>query len=196
MNIQREKRVDQILSSLKMLDYLSTSQIQRLHNLGGDRNARRVMKSMEQWVNWFRDTENVYYLNKAGRERIGATVIRTKISPVTHFLMRNDLFIQRRPEIFRPETKITVGDIKIIPDVWMRDKGAYYFVEIDHMQRMIKNKQKLDKYIKLKESGAFQEQYGYFPRIIWVTALESRKKSLEDMFAGFDCRVYLWDEIK
>lgn len=196
MNLQREQRVERILLSLKMLDYLSTSQLQRLHNLKGDRNARRVMASVSEWVSCFRDSENVYYLNKAGRERIGSTVIRQKISPVTHYLMRNDIFIQRNPEIFRPETKITVGDITVIPDVWMKDKGAYYFVEVDNTQRMVKNKQKLDRYIRLKESGAFQKKYGYFPRMLWVTTLDSRKRALSEMCKDFDVTVSLWDEIK
>lgn len=196
MNLKREQRVDRILLSLKMLDYLSTSQLQRLHGLGGDRNTRRVMDSISQYVSSFRDTENVYYLNKAGRERIGSTVIRQKISPVTHYLMRNDVFIQRNPEIFRTETKITIGDIRVIPDVWMQHKGAFYFVEIDNTQRMVKNKEKLQKYRALKSIGAFQQKYGYFPRILWVTALESRKKQLLDMFNGFDVTVSLWEEIK
>lgn len=195
MNLQREQRVDRILLSLKNLDYLSTSQLQRLHNLGGDRNTRRFMQSMNDLVSSFRDTENVYYLNKSGRERIGSTIVRQKISPVTHYLMRNDVFIQRKPEIFEPEMKITVGNTTVIPDVWMRHNGAYYFVEIDNTQRMVKNTQKLERYKKLKESGAFQQKYGYFPRILWVTALASRQKVLADMFNEFETIVQLWEEI-
>lgn len=195
MNIKREQRIDQILLSLKNLDYLSTSQIQRLHNLGGDRNARRFLKGMGEWVSSFRDTENVFYLNKSGRERIGATTVRQKISPVTHYLMRNDLFIHGKPSIFKPELKITVGDTCLIPDVWMKMNDAYYFVEVDNTQRMVKNSQKIEKYKKIKETGAFQHKYGYFPRILWLTALESRKKSLSEMSVELESKVILWEDI-
>ncbi|PEI87275.1 hypothetical protein CN679_22635 [Bacillus pseudomycoides] len=58
--------------SLKKLGFLSRKQIQVLHDLGGDRNASRVMKDLEEYVSSFRDSEKVYYLNKEGRERIGS----------------------------------------------------------------------------------------------------------------------------
>ncbi|PEJ62788.1 hypothetical protein CN680_30005, partial [Bacillus pseudomycoides] len=65
----KETRTDNILSSLKRLGFLTRKQIQVLHNLGGDRNASRVMKELSEYVSRFRDSENVYYLNKEGRER-------------------------------------------------------------------------------------------------------------------------------
>lgn len=196
MNLQKEQRVDRILSSLKNLDYLSTSQIQRLHKLGGDRNTRRFMQSMKDYVSSFRDGENVFYLNKAGRERIGSSVIRQKISPVTHYLMRNDFFIHNKPEIFDTETDIIVGDVRVRPDAWVKIKGGYYFLEVDHTQRMVKNEQKIEKYKKLRGTGAFQEKYGYFPRILWVTALASRKKLLSELCGDLSHKVITWEEIR
>lgn len=197
MNLKREQRVDSILSSLKMLDYLSTSQLQKLHNLGGDRNTLRVLQSLDQYVSSFRDTENVYYLSKAGRERIGATVARAKLSTVGHYLMRNDLYIKKRPEIFKPEQRIKVGELTIVTDAIMQSKGSLScMVEIDHTQRMVHNKTKIDKYRKLKETGAFQKQHGYFPRLIWVTCSDTRVVALKELCEGLDTIVYLWNDIK
>lgn len=196
VNLQREIRVDKILSSLKNLDYLSTSQLQRLHKLGGDRNTRRVMQSMSDYVSHWFDGENVYYLNKAGRERIGSQNIRTKISPVTHYLMRNDFFIHNNPEVFETEPVIEVGSVTVRPDAWVRIKGGYYFLEVDNTQRMVKNQQKVEKYKKLKATGAFQKQYGYFPRVLWVTTIESRKRLISTTCGDLSNKVILWDEIK
>jgi hypothetical protein len=192
LNLKREKRVEEILLSLKTLDYLSTSQLRRLHNLGGDRNSRRVLSSISEYVSSFRDTENVFYLNKVGRERVGANVVRTKINPVTHYLIRNDFYIAKKPEEFKTEQRIIVGDIKIVADAWIKLGGAYYFLEVDNSQRWIKNEVKLEKYKRLKETGAFQKRYGYFPKIIWVTCSEVRARKLREIDTNV---VYLWEEL-
>lgn len=61
-------REEAILSSLMKLDYLSRSQIQRLHSLSGDRNARLILAAMAPYLSRCRSStsENVYYLNKLG----------------------------------------------------------------------------------------------------------------------------------
>nr|MBS7717071.1 hypothetical protein [Vibrio cholerae] len=58
----KEARTESIHLSLKKLGFLSRKQIQVLHDLGGDRNASRVMKTLEEYVSSFRDGEKVYYL--------------------------------------------------------------------------------------------------------------------------------------
>jgi hypothetical protein len=164
--------------------------------MGGDRNTRRFMQSMEEYVSHWRDGENIFYLNKAGRERIGSTVQRTKISPVTHYLIRNDFYIKNLPEEFETETDVRVGDTTVRPDAIVKLKGGYYFLEVDNTQRMVKNEQKIEKYKKLESTGAFQSKYGYFPRILWVTAIASRKKLLSVACGNLKNTVILWDEIK
>lgn len=197
-NLKKEQRVDEILLSLKRLDYLCTTQIQKLHNLGGERNTRRFMQSMSEYVSNFRDMENVYYLNKKGRERISSDVIRSKISPCTHYLMRNDFYIKNRPELFETEQIVEVGKVRVRPDVWVKLRGGYYFLEIDNTQRMVKNEQKIEKYRQLLDTGAFQKQFGYFPRILWVTCLASRKKSLANKCKemGLQTTVIQWEELR
>lgn len=196
LNLQRENRIQDILSSLKTLDYLCTSQLQKLHDLGGDRNARRVMSGLSKYVSNFRDFENIYYLNKAGREYIGGGRELKKLSTVDHYLMRNDFYIKNLPEEFYPERIIKVGKLEIKPDAWIKLRGGYYFLEVDNTQRMVKNKLKAEKYKKLRDTGAFQQQYGYFPRILWVTKLPSRKKLLKELMGDLKHTIILWEELK
>ena len=196
LNLQKEQRLDKILLSLKSLDYLSTTQIQKLHNMGTDRNTRRFMQSIQEYVSCWKEHENVYYLNKKGRERVESGVVRTKISPVTHYLMRNDFYIRNLPEIFEPEMSVTIGDVSIRPDAWVKLKGGFYFLEVDNTQSMVKNQQKIEKYKKLADKGAFQQKYGYFPRILWVTALAGRKQTLAKSCGDLKNTVILWEEIR
>jgi hypothetical protein len=124
MESQKKKlqREDAILSSLKKLDYLSRSQLQRLHHLSGDRNARRVLANMNRYLSYLRgdNGENVYYLNKSGRERIGSNVIRQKTNQTGHFLMRADAYIHYTgSQDWRNELKFSVeGVTTVIPDAY------------------------------------------------------------------------------
>ncbi|WP_162257300.1 replication-relaxation family protein [Paenibacillus sp. Soil724D2] len=181
---------------MKLLDYLTTSQIGTLHHLGGQRNARRVIESMSDYLGCFRDRENVYYLNKAGREYIGSDTVRQKLAEVDHYLMRNDLYIKRRPESFDTEQRIKTGEITIVCDAIMQCNSTRYLVEIDNTQSMTKNVQKIEKYKKLKDLGVFQKQFGYFPRIFWVCTSEARRKNLTDACVGLETVIHTWDEIK
>ncbi len=184
---------------MKMLDYLSRSQIQRLHDLKGDRNARRVLNNMREYLSCFRsDTgEYVYYLSKPGRERIGCETVRKKTAQVNHYLMRNDMYIHLKPEDWKNEVKISVPNIvTVIPDAYYRYEMRRHFLEVDHLQSMLKNRKKIERYKKLKATGAMQEKLRYFPRLIWVTTTEHRRKQLIEWCEGLDCQVYLWDEIR
>jgi hypothetical protein len=184
---------------LKKLDYLSRSQLQRLHNLSGDRNARRVMDNMSEYVSSFRSEsgEKVYHLNKAGRERIASDVVRNKTSQVGHYLMRNDYYIYRRPYDWRNEIKISVDKtVSVIPDAYFKYDKTLHFLEVDHLQRMFKNREKIARYKKLKETEVFQQKYKHFPHLIWITLTENRKRQILEWCKDFDVTVHVWHEIK
>jgi hypothetical protein len=193
------QRHENILLSLKRLDYLSRSHIQRLHDLKGDRNARRVLADMKEWLSSFRGetAESIYYLSKAGRDRVGATIARQKIGQANHYLMRADAFIKYgSPADWRNEIKITVPDVvRVIPDAMFTQGGRKHFVEIDHLQAMSKNAEKIQKYRKLKETGALQDKYLQFPRLLWVTMTEGRRKQLTDLSKGLDVTIHLWADL-
>jgi hypothetical protein len=199
--VQQRKlqREEAILSSLKKLDYLSRGQIQLMHDLGGDRNARRVLANLSDFVANFRGEsgESIFCLNRAGRERVGAEVVRQKTNQVNHFLMRNDFYIRFLPEDWKNEMKMSVKDVvTVIPDAYFRYEMRRHFLEVDHLQHMHKNREKIEKYRKLKETGAFQEKLKYFPRLVWVTMAESRKKQLLEWSVGLEAIVYTWEEIR
>lgn len=185
--------------SLKKFDYLSRSQIQRLHNLGGERNARRIVSNLKPFVTSFRDDKgrNIFCLNKAGRDRVDCQIARHKTIQAGHYLMRNDVYIHYRPEDWKSEVKFSVEEVvTLIPDAYYRHNQRRHFLEVDHLQHMNKNREKIEKYKKLYETGVFQQKLKYFPRLVWVTLTESRKKQLSEWCNGLDVVLHLWDEIK
>lgn len=199
MNIQKIQREEAILLSLAKLDYLSRSQIQKLHNLSGDRNARRILVNMKEFVSNFRDERGgkIYYLNKKGRELTNCNVTRGKITQVNHYIMRNDYFIYCRPAEWKNEIKFTVKDVvTVVPDAYFKHDQKICFLEVDHLQHMNKNKEKITRYRKLKELGVFQQKYKQFPVLVWVTLTENKRRVLLKWCEGLEVKVYLWNEIK
>lgn len=186
---------------MKKLDYASRRQLQKLHDLSGDRNARKVLDNMKEYISCFRgdNGENIYYLNKTGRERVDCEVIRQKTVQAGHYLMRADAYIHYvGNEDWRNEMKFTVPDVvTVIPDAYFRYNQKRHFLEIDHLQHMSKNREKIDKYRKLQDTGVLQKKIGYFPRLVWVTLAESRKMQLTE-WCGEDLNVviHLWNEIR
>jgi hypothetical protein len=194
--LKSRQRTEQILLSLDKLGYLTTSQLQRLHNLKSYRNACRVIHNLSAFVHCYRVHENVYYLNKKGREHIGSTTIRTKTPLIHHILMRNDLYLYFGcPSEWSNEVSVSVGTLKIKPDVLFK-KSQYYFVEIDYTQKMIANKRKIEKYRELKKTGAFQERYKHFPTLVWLTTTEHRKKQLRAFCDGLKVEVLTMEDIR
>lgn len=197
----KEARQEAILSSLGRLGFASRSQLQRIHNLGGDRNACRVLSDLIDYVNWFRDGENIYYLNKRGADRIGADRVLSRNQNYRHTLMRNDLYIWLgQPADWKNEQIVEVpGRFKIVVDAFFRDEnGRPYFVEIDREQKMFENRRKIETYKRLKEIGALQKRFGNFPRLIWVTMSEVRRQKLAKWCdeAVLKADVYLWADIR
>lgn len=146
--------------------------------------------------------ENVYYLNKIGRERVNSEVARQKSNQVNHFLMRNDAYIYYKAQDWKTEVLLkvdkrdgeTVGGN--ISDAYFLHNFKRHILEVDHLQHMHKNKEKIEKYKSLKETGVFQQNLKYFPTLVWVTLTDSRKKQLLQWCDGLETVVHLWDDIK
>lgn len=156
---------------------------------------------MDDFLNSFRAEENIYYLNKNGRERIGSTDIRAKTPQYRHFLMRNDLYIYlNKPNVWEPEYNIDIDGIKVIPDVMFTGPVAgeerYFFGEIDNEQIISTNLNKIRKYKQLKDTKVYQKELGYFPTLVWVVRTERRKKDLLKYGEGLKQQIYLWGEIR
>ncbi|MED1949009.1 replication-relaxation family protein [Brevibacillus centrosporus] len=179
---------------------MSRSQIQRLHRLGGDRNAQIVLKQMEEYLHCFREGRygTVYYLSKMGRDMIGAKKQVKRTLQTKHTLMRNDFFFYIGcPSNWSNETKVTIDEkVMVISDaVFVKDK-KYHFLEVDNTQTMTENRLKIEKYREIYKTGQFQRQYQYFPTLHVVTVNRSRMKRFTDMCDGLPVQVYLIDDIK
>jgi len=174
-----------------MLDYLTRSQIQVLHELGSSRNASRIMKQLETdgLVNSFRDNEKVYYLSREGRERVGCKKQRKKTTTARHYIMRNSIYIAfDSPETWKNEQRLIVKDagIKIVADAIFKQDGRFMIVEVDHTQKMTANRTKVDKYRKLVELGVFEKP----PLFVWMTTTEHRRKQITKLCEGLDVQVF------
>ena len=190
MSLEKEQREEKILLSLKKLDFLSRSQLQKLHRLGSVRNAQRVLKEMEPYVSSFREKENVYYLSKEGRERVGSEKVRKKTPHIKHYLMRNDLYMFLGcPFTWKSEVEIKLKELIIKTDACFDKNGLKHFVEVDHMQSMSENKKKINTYQEMhKINPAF--------RLLWLTTTDFRRKKLLELCKGLDCIVYTVQDIK
>jgi hypothetical protein len=185
------EREEQILLSLAKLDYLSRSQLQKLHDLGGNRNASRILKDLDEHLSHFRQGENIYYLNQSGMDRIGwDKQPRKKRLEAKHYLMRNDLYIaMNQPLSWKNEIKFHIPDIvTVIADAVFEKDGVLHIVEIDHTQQMVENRKKIEKYKAIRQYKDF--------KMIWVTTTTYRKKQLSKGCQGLRFKIYTSDELR
>ncbi|MED5015933.1 replication-relaxation family protein [Paenibacillus chibensis] len=198
MNMVQAKltRWTEILSSLDSFGFLSTSQIQRLHNLGGRRNTTRILTDMGELLSSFREGETVYYLSAKGRREIGSQKARRRTQLVQHTLMRNEVYIAQRPEIWKPEYSVKWEGKEIIADAIYRKGGVYTFVEIDLTQSMAANERKVLAYKELRNSGKWQAKYGTFPNVLFVTTTEQRKAKLIAASSDLSIEVITFNDLK
>ncbi|MDQ0268851.1 replication-relaxation family protein [Cytobacillus purgationiresistens] len=190
--LTKEQRHENILLSLKKLGFLSRSQIQKLHRLGGTRNANRVLKALSDYLNVVRLNENIYYLNAEGRQRVGSTKVLKKTHQITHHLMRNSLYLSYGcPSTWKSEIKLSVKDeVTVIADAVFTMANTFHIIEVDNEQKMSMNKVKIEKYKRLIELKVFEKQ----PKFIWITTTDYRKKQLLALSDGLQTRIYLANE--
>ncbi|MFC5650924.1 replication-relaxation family protein [Paenibacillus solisilvae] len=182
-------RWTEILSSCDRFGYLTTSQIQRLHNLGGRRNTTRVLNDMSEFLTSFREGETVYYLNARGRKEIGSQTQRRRTLHVQHALIRNEVYIAYRPDQWNEEKTLKWDDRIIIADALYRSNGEYTLLEIDVTQPMAINEKKIGLYRELRDTGRWQAKNGPFPEVLYVTVSEYRQKRLATLLDGMNARV-------
>ena len=166
------KRQELILMKLEKLHFASRSQLQRMFDLGSDRNAQRILKNMSSYVNIIKRGQYIYYLNKKGRDYVGSTIKRSKAENIEHALLRNEIYIMyNQPEKWIIEDPIELnGKTYLIPDVKFRANGQNFLVEVDRFQTMVNNKKKIEKYAAIRTK---------IPMLIWIIENEKRKSRLE-----------------
>lgn len=178
---RKQNRHELILLSLDNLTYATQKQLQIINNLGGDRNAHRIINDMEKEgsISSIRTERKIYFLSEQGRGQIGSTQSELNKSQITHTLMRNDLYIKLgMPNQWYKERPIKWGENKMIPDATFKKSGEYHFVEIDNKQQMRTNLDKIKKYKEL--SAVIFKQFNHTPTIVWYTLSDVRKEKIKE----------------
>lgn len=146
------------------------------------------MKELEEYVSSFREGENVYYLNKQGRNLTNSKKVSSKSNQAKHYIMRNDIYIAfSSPKDWRTEMKLGVkGEVSIICDALFTKDGKYHIVEVDHMQKMSVNKAKILKYKRMIELGVFENS----PVFVWMTTSNFRREELAKLCEGLEVVIF------
>lgn len=170
-----------------------------MHRLGGDRNAQKVLKSMEEYLYSFREESygTVYYLSKNGRQMIGSTKVVKRTLQVRHTLMRNDFYFHMGcPSNWRNEIKVTDGHTTLVTDALFTKNNRHNFLEVDNTQSMSENAAKIKRYKDMFDRGLFQKEFGYFPTLHLVTVSRGRIKRFAELCEGMPVKVYYIDDIR
>lgn len=199
---QRMLREERIISTLDKLEFANRRQLQIINDLGGDRNANRILSEMERdkSIKSIRTEQKIYYVGNRGKEKVGSNKQTKDKGQVIHTLMRNDMYIHLgMPKDWSPEQPIDFeveGEMNtLIIDAVFTYKGEYQFVEIDNTQTMRTNKNKIDKYKDL--SMMIWENDNHTPTLLWYTVSQNRKRLLKEYCEdkGVKAKVYSVGEV-
>ncbi|WP_459503098.1 replication-relaxation family protein [Bacillus sp. C1] len=190
-----------ILATIRKLQFATRRHLMCVHDMGGIRNANRIMKDLSPYTSKvIHNKEYVYYLNQLGHKLFGEGKV-VHHGKVAHAILRNEAWLHLYcPEEWQVETEIRyIKDNKkkkIIPDVKFRDDDRIlHAVEIDRTQKMIVNDEKLKCYEEFTK--IYKQKYnGKVPVIHFFTITKYREKRLEQLAAKYDVfmKVYLFQE--
>lgn len=194
---QLSRRDEQILLLLKQFDFMTRDQLRQFFKLGKVCNTNRVLRNLSSYLLNIREGyQTIYYLSKDGRAYVDCTKVRKRGGHVKHIIMRNQFWLfYNCPKDWKNEVKISNSDNSVITDAMFSRNGFKYFLEVDNLQTMRVNRDKIDRYMKLMPS--LVQQFGYYPTLIWLTTTEFRKRQLEVacVSSGLKCLVYTMNDI-
>jgi hypothetical protein len=154
--------------------------------LGTVRNANRILNNLSEYLHVVKDGyTSVYYLSREGRIYVGCDKIRKKGAHVDHTVMRNQMWLYlKKPVDWKNEVKLEhkKKNTYIICDALFTIGGLQHFLEVDNLQSMRKNRDKIKRYKDLMKDIALK--IGHYPILVWLTTTELRRKQLEEA-----CRV-------
>ncbi|WP_238802923.1 replication-relaxation family protein [Anoxybacillus sp. LAT_26] len=153
-----------------------------MFDLGSKRNANRILHGIRDYTHTKRIGEDVYYLNKNGAELVGGEAIIRRNSPLEHIVMRNDIYIfYHYPRDWKAEVKTRWTEegkeYSVVSDARFKYHDLLYFLEVDNTQKMIENRRKIEKYMKLFR--IIEKKRIGEPVLLWYTLSDMRKKQLE-----------------
>ncbi|WP_407270575.1 replication-relaxation family protein [Radiobacillus sp. PE A8.2] len=170
--------------SLSRLEVLSRDMIAELLGVGIKR-TNIIMREINSSGNVsFIDNPKgrIFKLSKRGAAIFDVNYLHGW-SLLEHRLMRNWTLIHENE--YSLEEMVKIGDISVVPDAVIKG-DKIKFIEIDRKQKWKANVNKLERYAALKETGAFQKQYGYYPRLIWIVEMESRIDKIKKCCSELD----------
>ncbi|WP_419958993.1 replication-relaxation family protein [Psychrobacillus sp. BM2] len=193
---QLSSRDQQILFLLKELDFLTRDQLSRRFKLGKVRNTNRVLFNLSDYLMTVKEGhQTVYYLSKIGREYVDCDKIRKKGSHVQHTIMRNQFYLfYGCPRDWQNEIKVIVEKNNIVVDAMFTKNNFKHFLEVDNIQTMKENREKIKRYKQMIQN--FLLQFGYYPTLLWLTTTELRRKQLLEACEGLKVKVYTISDIK
>lgn len=193
---QLSQREEQILLLLQNYDFLTRDQINRYFRLGTVRNTNKILGRLSDYLLSIREGyQSIYYLSKDGRAYVGCEKIRKKGGHIQHIIMRNEFWLfYKCPPDWKSEIKVSDGQATIIVDAMFTRNGFQHFLEVDNLQTLQENREKIKRYKVLMNS--LVKQYGYYPTLVWVTTTEYRRKQLEKACEGIKVKVYTIDDFK
>lgn len=190
-------RQEQILLLLRKFDFLTRDQLNTYFNLGKVCNTNRVLRSLSDYLMSTREGyQSIYYLSKLGKDYVDCDKIRKKGNHVQHTIMRNQFWLfYKCPYDWKSEIKISDGKTTVIVDAMFTRNGFQHFLEVDNLQTMKENREKIKRYNVLMDS--LVKQFGYYPTLVWLTTTELRRKQLEEACKDFSVyKVYTISDIK
>ncbi|KGR74908.1 replication-relaxation family protein [Ureibacillus sinduriensis] len=189
------QRQEQILLLLQKFDFLTRDQLNRYFNLGSIRNTNYVLNSLSEYLHCVRNGyQSIYYLSREGRLYVECDKVRKKGSHVEHTIMRNEMWMYYKcPVDWKNEVKISNSKTYVIADATFNLNGFQCILEVDNLQSMKENKEKIKKYKELMQSVVMK--LGYYPTLIWLTTTELRRKQTEEECQGLKVKVYTITDI-
>jgi len=174
---------------------MTRDQISGYFKLGKVGNANRIFRRLSDYLVSIREGyQTIFYLSKEGREYVDCEKIRKKGGHVQHIIMRNQFWLfYNCPLDWKNEVKISNSKLFIVADAMFSHNGFQCFLEIDHLQSMKENREKIKRYRELMQSIVLK--LGYYPTLIWVTTTEYRRKQLEKACDGLKVKIYTVEDI-
>lgn len=181
---------------MKKFDFLTRDHIGFYFKLGSKRNINRILQDISDYVTSFRiGYDTIYYLNPLGRIYVDCDKVRRITNNVEHTIMRNNFWVfSNCPIDWKNEVKLTHGKTTIVSDSMFTRNGFVHFLEVDNVQKMKVNKEKVKRYREMYD--LLLKDFGYYPTIVWLTTTELRKANIEKACEGMKVKVYTIDEIK
>lgn len=194
---QLSNRDEQILLVLKEHDFLTRNQLNRYFNLGKVRNTNRILFNLSDYLMTVKEShDTVYYLSKLGRDYVDCDKVRKKGNHVQHTIMRNQFWLYYNcPKDWQSEMKVVLEKNNIVVDAMFSRNNFQHFLEVDNLQTMKENREKIKRYIQMIQK--FYLQFAYYPTIVWLTTTELRRKQLQDSCKSLHgAKVYTMTDIK